>query len=120
MRHTLSSFGLAALAGLIATAGLTAAPQTAEAGRLGRAVGTAVVVGAAKSTTRRAIASDRRNDRDENSEGDVKAVDYEARTREAQAKLAAERQATPPSEAPLPAAAPIETRNKVVCVAGCY
>lgn len=120
MRRTLSSLGLAALAGLVATAGLTVAPQTAEAGRLGRAVGTAVVVGAAKSTTRRAIASDRRQGRDEDSDGEVKAIDYEARTREAQAKLAAERQATPPIEAPLPATAPIEARNKVVCVAGCY
>lgn len=113
MRHVKAP-ALSAVAAIALLAGTSAAPQPAEAGRLSRAVGTAVAVGVTKSAIRRANAAERTN-RDETREprvGEVKAVDHAAHVADAKAKLADEGENK--EVAPM---APVV--NKIVCVAGC-
>lgn len=117
MRHLYRILTLAAVGGFVAMGGITANPSTAEAGRIGRSFVKSVAVGsAARSVSRAAHA---RGSEEEKAE--TRKVDFEARAREARAKLAAESSGAASAVVPVSAAAvvPVEER-KAVCVAGCY
>ena len=120
MRRILKLLAMPALGGLVLLSGLTVAPDTADARRLGRSVAKSVAVGsAARAVTRSSYARDREDDQE--TSGNVKVVDHEARAREAKEKLAAEAAASTPFFVPAVSASalPVEER-KAVCVAGCY